>query len=97
MLDGSPVLLLADEPLDSAALVRARLSAGAPLTDIAFVAPEVLAGAPATPASDVYAFAASVYALCTRAAPFGAFETWHACSRRNPHGPPATRCWVQCC
>lgn len=71
---GNANLVCAAEAFEPAALIRARLVAGAHPASVGFAAPEVVSGAPATPASDVYSIAAlAVWAIGGRI-PLGQFD-----------------------
>lgn len=69
---GAPALLVASRESRPGAAMRARLHPGGEdPASLGFAPPEVLAGVEATPASDVYALAALVYAATTGYAPVG--------------------------
>lgn len=67
-------LLTSGAPLDAAALLKARLVAGAHPASIGFVSPEVIGGVQATSASDVYSLAALVVWALSGRIPLGQFD-----------------------
>ncbi|MBI3722659.1 hypothetical protein HY251_01695 [bacterium] len=67
---------------DAAALLRARIVAGAPLAETAFVAPEILEGKQPTRESDAFSAAAIVHLALTGKRPHGAYVSHEAVLKR---------------